>query len=119
MTMADKLDPFLIGAYNRTMDEAKQYLLEVPSIKNSENKQEIIETFTKKYADHGFPITQDICRSLNFDFSFEFDDDEIENIVYDIHDLAVDLMEKDNLEVIILTPNHGYVAIFLHAVIFS
>ncbi len=112
MTMADKLDPFLIGAYNRTIDEATQYLLEVPSVKNSENKQEIIETFTKKYADHGFPITQDICRSLNFDFSFEFNDDEIENIVYDIHDLALDSMERDNIEAIILTPNNGYVAFF-------
>ena len=112
MTMADKLDPFLIGAYYRTMDEAKQYLLEVPSIKNSENTQEIIETFTKKYADHGFPITQEICRSLNFDFSFEFDDDEIENMVYDIHDLALDIMERDNLEAIILTPDNGYVGLY-------
>ena len=45
MTMADKLDPFLIGAYIKTIDEAKQYLLEVPNIKNSDNKEEIIETF--------------------------------------------------------------------------
>jgi len=112
MTMADKLDPFLIGAYNRTIDEAKQYLMEVPSIKNSENKDEIIETFTKKYADHGFPITQKICRNLKFDFSFEFNNDEIENMIYDIHDLALDFMEKNNIETLILTPNNGYVAIY-------
>ncbi len=110
MTMADKLDPLLIGAYNKTIDEAKQYLMEVPNIKNSENTQEIIETFTKKYADHGFPITQEICRALNFDFSFEFNNDEIENMVYDIHDLAFDIMQEDNLAVMILTPNNEKVA---------
>jgi len=52
MTMADKLDPSLIGAYNKTIDEAKQYLMEVPSIKRSENKQEIIETFTKNFLEY-------------------------------------------------------------------
>ena len=112
MTMPDKLDPILIGAYNRTIEEAKQYLMEVPRFKNSENKQEIVETFNEKYADHGFPIAQEICRSLNLDFSYEFNDDEIENIVYDIHDLAVDYMEIENIEAIILTPNNGYVAFF-------
>lgn len=112
MTMADKLDPLLIGAYIRTIDEARQYLMEVPSVKNSENKEEIIETFTRKYADHGFPITQEICKDLKFDFSLEFNDSEIENMIYDIHDLAVDLMERDNLEALILTPNYGYVGIY-------
>ena len=112
MTMADKLDPLLIGAYIRTIDEARQYLMEVPSVKNSENKEEIIETFTRKYADHGFPITQEICKNLKFDFSFEFNDSEIENLIYDIHDLALDLMERDNLEALILTPNYGYVALY-------
>ena len=112
MTMADKLDPFLIGAYNKTIDEAKQYLMEVPSIKNSENKQDIIETFTKKYADHGFPITQEICRSLNFKFSFEFNDDEIENMFYDIHDLALDIMEKEKIGTLILTQNNAYAELY-------
>ncbi len=88
------------------------YLMEVPSIKHSENRQETIETFTKKYADHGFPITQEICRSLNFNFTFEFNDDEIENLIYDIHDLALDLMEENNIEAIILTQNNGYVAFY-------
>ncbi len=112
MTMAERLDPFLIGAYNKTIEEAKQYLMEVPNIKNSENKQEIIETFTHKYADHGFPITQEICRSLNFDFSFEFNDDEIEEMVYDIHDFALDIMEKETIGTLILTQNNAYAEIF-------
>ena len=112
MTMADKLDPLLIGAYNKTMDEAKQYLMEIPNIKNSQNTNEIIETFTEKYVDHGFPITQDICRDLKFDFSFEFNDNEIENLVYDVHDLALDFMEENNLEALISTPNGAYIAFY-------
>lgn len=110
--MADKLDALLIGAYIRTIDEAKQYLMEVPSVKNSENKEEIIETFTKKYADHGFPITQEICKNLKFNFSFEFNDSEIESMVYDIHDLTLEFMEENNVEALILTPNNGYVALY-------
>lgn len=112
MTMADKLDPLLIGAYNRTIDEARQYLLEIPLIKNSKNKQEIIDTFTKKYADHGFPITQENCRQLKLDFTLDFKNMEIENLIYDLHDLVIDQMEEDNLETIILTSNHGHVSIY-------
>ncbi|GAG74718.1 unnamed protein product, partial [marine sediment metagenome] len=112
ITMADKLDPLLIGAYNMTIDEARQYLVEIPNIKNSENKQQMIDTFTKKYVDHGFPITQEICRSLNFDFSFEFDNDEIENMIYDIHDTVLEFMEDNGLESLILTPNNAFVGIY-------
>lgn len=112
MTMADKLDPLLIGAYNKTIDEARQYLMEVPSVKNSNNKEEIIETFTKKYEDHGFPITQKILRDLKFDFSFDFNDDEIENMIYDIHDNVLEFMEENNVEALISTPNGGYVALY-------
>ena len=112
MILADKLDPLLIGAYIKTIDEAKQYLMEAPSIKNSENKEEMIKTFTKKYADHGFPITQEICRNLKFDFSFEFNDNEIENMVYDIHDTVLEFMEENNVEALILTQNNGYVALY-------
>ena len=112
MTMADKLDPFLIGAYNKTIEEARQYLLEIPRIRDAQNTQEIIETFTKKYADHGFPITQEICRALKFSFTLEFNDREIENMVYDIHDLTLELMEQDSLEALVLTPNNAYVGIY-------
>ena len=111
MTMADKLDPFLIGAYNKTIEEAKQYLMEIPQIRDSENRDEIIATFTKKYADHGFPITQEICSRLNLKFSLEFNNNEIENLIYDIHDSVSELIANDNLKTLILSANNAYVGI--------
>lgn len=86
--------------------------MEVPSVKNSNNKEEIIETFIKKYEDHGFAITQKILRDLKFDFSFDFNDDEIENMIYDIHDTVLEFMEENNMEALISTPNGGYVALY-------
>jgi len=33
-------------------------------------------------------------------------------MINDIHDLALDTMERDNIKALILTPNNGYVAFF-------
>lgn len=112
ITMADKLDPLLIGAYIRSLDESKQYLSEVSIIKNSDNSEEIIQAFTEKYMDHGYPITHEICKRLSLNFSLNLADDELENLLYDIHEDIIDLMQEDGLETIICSPNNGHITIY-------
>ena len=112
ITMADKLDPLLIGAYIRSLDDSKQYLSELPIIKNSKNREEIIQAFTEKYIDHGYPITHEICDQLNLKFSLNLADDELEELLYDIHEEAKYLMELDNIETMILSPNNTHISIY-------
>lgn len=112
ITMADKLDPLLIGAYIRSLDESKQYLSELPIIKDSENREEIIQAFTEKYLHHGYPITHEICDQLNLKFSLNLADDELEDLLYDIHEDAKHLMEQDDIETMILSPNNIHISIY-------
>ena len=107
MIMADKLDPLLIGAYNQAIEEAKKYLEEIPKIKNAKNKNDIINTFTKKYIDHGYPITHKICEDLNLCTS-NILDKEIENVLYDIHQILLKLMLSTDIDIIILTKTQLY-----------
>ena len=112
ISMADKLDPLLIGAYIRSLDVSKQYLSEVRIIKDSDNKEEIIQAFTEKYIDHGYPITHEICKQLRLNFSLNLADDELENLLYDIHEDVIEFMQEDDMETIICSPNNGHVTIY-------
>lgn len=104
MTMADKLDPLLIGAYNQAIDEARNYLEEVPRVKNADNRAEIIETFTTKYIDHGYPITHRICEELKL-CAKDALNTSLENLLYDIHIDLIKYMISEDIEIIILTKN--------------
>ncbi|MHA1251220.1 MAG: SDH family Clp fold serine proteinase [Candidatus Helarchaeota archaeon] len=105
MTMADKLDPLLIGAYNQTIEESKQYLSELPKIDKCSNKEEIIKVFTEKYVDHGYPITYKICKQLNLNFVSKLEDQDEENLIYDIHELVIDFLNNNELEGLTLSQN--------------
>jgi len=111
ITMADKLDPLLIGAYIRSLDVSKQYLSEVRVIKDSDNSEEIIQAFTEKYMDHGYPITHEICKQLSLNCSLNFADEELENLLYDIHEGVIEFMQEDDMETIICSPNNGHITI--------
>lgn len=102
MTMADKLDPFIIGAYNQTIDETKIYLEELPKIKNADNREEILDTFTTKYLNHGYPITHKICEELKISSS-DLLDNYLENLLYDMHQILLNMMLTYDIDYIILT----------------
>lgn len=102
MTMADKFDPFIIGACNQAIEEVKIYLKEVPNVKNAENNDEILEAFTTKYLDHGYPITHEICEELKL-CSITSIDNSLEDLVYNIHQVLLNLMILEDLTHLILT----------------
>ncbi len=104
LTMADKLDPFLIGAYRAAMRESKQYLEEIPHIKEADNKEEIVFTLTDKYIDHGYPINKPIYKDLKLiNCSEEILDPDVETEIYDIHDMLVNEIAEKDYDLIIIS----------------
>ncbi|MBD3202732.1 hypothetical protein GF327_00425 [Candidatus Woesearchaeota archaeon] len=104
LTMADKLDPFLIGAYQAAMRESRQYLEETPHIKSAENKKEIVFALTDKYIDHGYPINKPICKELKLkNCGDDILENEIENEIYDIHDMLVNEIAENNYDLIVIS----------------
>lgn len=104
LTMADKLDPFLIGAYKSAMRESHQYLEEIPHVKSSDNSKEIVFALTDKYIDHGYPINKSICKELKLkNCKDEVLDKEIENEIYDIHEMLVNEITENNFDLILIS----------------
>jgi len=102
MAMADKLEPFLIGAFRDAMSASKQYIEEVIEKWDVPNKEAIVKAFTDKYKSHGYPIDPKVLKSLNVPFSQI--DPKIEDDLFDLHELCVDIVNKDvNEGVIIMT----------------
>ena len=56
-SMADKLDPFLIGAYEDAIKASKQYIEQVVETWQLADKGPVVSAFTDKYKSHGYPIT--------------------------------------------------------------
>jgi len=112
MTMADKLDPLLIGAYKSSERECHQYIEECPTIKNLPNKDDIVHALTEKYIDHGYPITSLICKELGMtNCNSDHMDKTQEDLIYDIFDTLIDsLIDKDTAsELIILSSKESYI----------
>lgn len=83
LSMADKLDPYLIGAYEQVIQQTRQYLEENLKIKS--NKQRAISGLMEKFVDHAYPITSATCSELGLDNCSQTPmDSEMENQIYDI-----------------------------------
>jgi hypothetical protein len=109
MAMADKLEPFLIGAFRDAMNASKQYVEEVIGKWNVPNKEDIIKAFTDKYKSHGYPIDPKVLKSLNVPFTPA--DSKIEDNLFDLHELCVDIVKKDVDEGIIIMTRSEYLFI--------
>lgn len=110
LAMADKLDPFLIGAYKDSINAATQYVEEIVSKWSVSNKSEIVSAFTEKYKSHGHPIDRKVLEELKVPFSPI--DDEKENTVLNLHELCMDILniEKEGSR-LIMTENEYLFAI--------
>ena len=109
MAMADKLEPFLIGAFRDAMSASKQYVEEAIEKWNVPNKDDIIKAFTDKYKSHGYPIDPKVLKSLNVPFTMI--DSKTEGDLFDLHELCVDIVKKDVDEGIIIMAKSEYLFI--------
>lgn len=97
--MADKLDPFLIGAYKDAIAASAQYVEEAAGRWPHANKDEIIKAFTEKYKSHGYPIDRKVLDELNIPYTPA--DDKLEELVCKLHEICYDALatepEKEGL----------------------
>lgn len=105
LSMSDKLPPLLLGAFRDAQNSSRQYMEEALE-KLGEKKEEALETFTKKFLSHGYPIDREMCREngLNvIDIP-----NELEDKIYDLHAIYIDLMMdlKTSQILIIQTSEH-------------
>ena len=106
VAMADKLDPFLIGAYRDAIAAAKQYVEQIVEHWKVPNKADIISAFTDKYKSHGYPIDISVLKALNVPYTMIQDD--IETSVFDLHEICYDIISKDVNEGIIILAKTEY-----------
>jgi len=61
--MADKIPPFLMGAYRIAQHVSREYIEEALE-KLGDKKEAAVSTFTDRYASHGYPIDRNQCKDL-------------------------------------------------------
>ncbi len=87
LTMADKLDPLLIGAFKDAENASHQYVEEI--FEKHPKKDNLKELFTTKYKSHGYPITQELCNANGIKNAVS-PNDKIDSLVSDLHETYVD-----------------------------
>ena len=91
MSLADKIDPYLMGAYQRTLKEAGQHLEKSNLIKSSKDKEKVIKELTQTYISHGYPICAKECSRIGIKTS-KFKNDKIFEKVYTLFEEHVDFI---------------------------
>lgn len=89
LSLADKLPPLLIGAFRDAQNAGIQYIDEALT-KLGEKKEEAVDTFTRKYLSHGYPIDRDICKEVGLNVVFPTD--ELEQKLGDLYECYADIM---------------------------
>ena len=87
VSLTDKLNPLLIGAYRDVEHAGKQYLEE--TLEGIENSDKIVETLATKYRSHGYPIDRDQIKNL-LPEKIIFPDEDLEKKLLDLHELYMD-----------------------------
>ena len=103
LALAEKLDPWLIGAYKDAEKAAKQYVYEIfeKLQLDDDEKSEHTHVFTGKFRSHGYPIDIEVCKSLKL--NLEEIDEKTERKIYELHEIYVDLyfnLKVDRLSII-------------------
>lgn len=93
MAMADKLDPFWIGAYAAAIEICEQYLeqaLEGWHGVTPDAKEKIKQAFMVRYKAHGYPIDCKILTEIGVPHVMA--DEDAEQVLGDLHENCVDLL---------------------------
>ena len=107
IAMADKLDPFLIGAYQDAMSAAKQYIEEVVSNWQVPDKQAIVSAFTDRYKSHGYPIDGAVLRAIGVPYTKLTG--QSEEFLCSLHEKCTDLLDDGEEEGAIILTKDEYI----------
>lgn len=106
VAMADKLDPFLIGAYQDAIQASKQYIEQVTEAWNVPDRNAVVSAFTDKYKSHGYPIDCKVLTQIGVPHTQLVG--EAEQVVGDIHDKCVDLLGDDDGAIIMTSDEYFF-----------
>lgn len=90
LTMADKLDPLMIGAYEHSQRASEQYVSEALESIEEPKRGEAIELFTRELMSHGYPITKDLCEEKGLRICQS--NEELEELACDLHSSYMDAL---------------------------
>ncbi len=96
VAMADKLDPFLIGAYEDAIRASKQYIEQAIDAWQGVNKTAIVDTFIEKYKSHGYPIDCKVLKEIGVPHTSL--EDKAERLLGDLHEKCMDVLDRYNRE---------------------
>jgi|SRR5580658_8679776 hypothetical protein len=107
LAMADKLDPFFIGAYDDAVKASKQYIEQVvENWKGVLDKQAIVSTFIDKYKSHGYPIDCKVLASIGVPHGCL--DGDVEQVLGDLHEKCIDLLDSQRQEGAVILTQEEY-----------
>ena len=104
VSLADKLNPLLMGAYIDAQKQGIQYLEEI--LADNPKKKIAIETFTTKFRSHGYPIDREQARETLGVERVIFPDDVLEEKLCDLHEFYADLSTEIKEDILILQTDH-------------
>ena len=104
--MADKLDPFLIGAYRDAIAASTQYVEETIQEWGVPNAAEIISAFINKYKSHGYPLGRKVLEKLKIPHTPV--DDDLEDAVCELVDTCMDILNFDDGSGVIVLTERAY-----------
>jgi len=104
VSLADKLNPLLMGAYVDAQKQGIQYLEEV--LANNPKKKEAIEIFTTKFRSHGYPIDREQVQDTLGKEMVIFPDDSLEEKLGDLHELYADFSSTRDDDILLLQTNN-------------
>ena len=108
LTMADKLDPLMIGAYEHSQKASRQYVCEALETVDEKKRGEAIGLFTEELKSHGYPITKDLCEAKGLNICRT--DEETEELACELHSIYLDALLEPIVEraLIIQTSKFAY-----------
>ncbi len=106
VSMADKLDPFLIGAYGDAIQACTQYIEQVTDLWQVPDRAKVVSAFTDKYKSHGYPIDCKVLKDIGVPFTPI--SGKTEELLGDLHEKCLDLLDGDDDGVVILTKDEYF-----------
>lgn len=92
LSLADKLNPLLMGAFRDAQKASTQYVEEAFETLDEPQKETAIHTFTGRFRSHGYPINGKICKEVGINV-VDLDAD-LEDKISSLHESYTDIVSE-------------------------
>lgn len=84
VSLTEKIPTLMMGAYRASAKASKQYLEEVLSTRNADDRKSLIHMFTEKFFSHGYPMDAPFLKQNGIVTSAL--DSKVEIMIYELYD---------------------------------